>query len=513
MTRLGSLDRRRIVRLLTPVIRRALWHPRSLLLCGGPAAGWLIARQWIGAVGIVVGLVITKLLGIALIARELFATPGVGPRLAERLGMRFIPAQRHYSYRSPRVGRLVERAQAGHRHRALAGLERLAEDPHGRRIERRDAALARAEISQWSLSTPPAASTRFDVVMVSDFGLAGGTTTSNLAEIEAKKAAALRTALVHSRSPQFLDEGVDHRVLDVLDDSTRLVVPGERIECDVLVIKYPPCALELADDLERITVTGSVIVVMNQTPRTGYTGEQHEVYDIAAVDAEVRRVFGRRPTWIPIGPAVRQAVETHHRDELRSIDWSDDYWFELVDAEAWCRPSRPKRDDNTIVIGRHGRDSVWKWPNTANDILAAYPDDPCFRVEILGGAATAKRLLKRLPANWVVHDFGSIDTREFLHGLDVFVYYPHPDMTEGFGRTILEALAAGVPVVTDQRFTDLFGNAVVTCPVGDARAAVERIVRNETEYSEQVRRGSAVVAERFDIARHHDRLLSQGLRR
>lgn len=496
---------------MRPVIRTAFTSPRATLVLVGPAMGYAAGLALPTGAAIAVGVGATALLAAALVVTQTLATPEVGPRLAARLDIRYVPAQRHYSRRSPRVGRWVDRARAGHRLRAMAGLRALAADDTAGRIERRDAATALTDIAGWPIPVAPSTVSRVDVVMISDFGLGGGTTSSNLTEIDVQKKVGLRTALVHSRSPRFLDEGVDPRVRTVLDEHTHLVVPGERVECDVLVIKYPPSALELADDLDRITVNGDVLMIVNQTPHIGYREDDRAVYDMLAVTHEVRRVLGRDPLWIPVGPAVREVVETHHADELHSLRWSNDDWFELIDVTAWQRPARPLRNGDPIVIGRHGRDSEWKWPNTAADILAAYPDDSRFRVEVLGGADSAKRILGHLPANWRVHDFGSLNPREFLHDLDVFVYYPHPQMTEAFGRTVLEALAVGVPVVTDERFVSLFGDAVLTPPTHDVSATIERLMADPAAYDSLVRRGHELVTERFDVSRHLDRLRTHGL--
>lgn len=506
MARLDSFDRRRAARIMRPVISKAFSSPRAMLVLVGPVLGGLTVLALPLVASLAIGVLATAGGATAAVVTQTLATPGLGPRVAGRFGLRYIPAQRHYSRRSPRVGFLLERAQAGHLQRAISGLSALATDKDAGRIERLDATLAIAEIRGWPTTDETTTATRVDVVMISDFGLGGGTTSSNITEIRAQRAAGLSTILVHNRSPKFLDEGPDPRVLALLDDQVRFLGSGERIECDVLLLKYPPSALELPDALERIHVRGDVVVIMNQTPRTGYGRESHEVYDIGSVDQEIRRVLHKEPVWIPIGPAVRDVAETNHADDLTSIRWSDDYWHELIDTAAWRRAGRRPSVDGKTVIGRHGRDSVWKWPNTATDILTAYPNEPRHRVEILGGAKTPQKILRRLPANWVVHEFGSMSPRDFLHGLDVFVYFPHPDMTEAFGRTILEALAVGVPVVTDERFVSLFGEAVIARPIHQAQQAIEHLVGDPDEYDAAVRRGWALVAERFDVQRHLDRL-------
>src|SRR5690606_14290896 len=103
-------------------------------------------------------------------------------------------------------------------------------------------------------------------------------------------------------------------------------------------------------------------------------------------------------------------------------------------------------------IGRHGRDGPEKWLSDVERLRQAYPATAEFRVRILGGAKKAQEIMGRLPDNWEVIDFGAIEPRAYLRDLDVFVYFPDDKLAEGFGRTVVEAMIAGVPVVLPPRF-------------------------------------------------------------
>ncbi|MFM8531072.1 MAG: glycosyltransferase, partial [Ilumatobacteraceae bacterium] len=290
--------------------------------------------------------------------------------------------------------------------------------------------------------------THFDVIIMSDFGLPGGTTSSNLEEVKANTAGGLTTGLVHNRHPRFDSAVVNPKVLAACSDSTRFVNAHEIVSCDVLVIKHPTAAAEIPDNFPKISVNGNIVMVVNQTPMTGYQGDAEFVYDIVEVDAEIQRAFGRVPLWAPLSPVVRDVLHTHHAAEIAGVQLWDDDWVEIIDPTEWARPKHPPVPGK-IRIGRHARDSVWKWPATKETILAAYPDDPDVIVDILGGADVAREVLGCIPGNWIVREFGSMDPADYLAGLDYFLYVPHPDMVEAFGRTLLEAWAAGVPVLRD----------------------------------------------------------------
>ncbi len=354
-----------------------------------------------------------------------------------------------------------------------------------------------------------------DVVLMSDLGLPGGTTASNLTEIQANESHGLTTGLIHNRNPRFADEGVNPKFLAVHSASTRLITAGERVTTDLLVIKYPPTAREIPDLFPDITVHGEIVMVANQTPMTSYSGSDRRlVYEIEQVDAEVRRVFGRAPLWMPAGPAVREVLIAHHGSEIAQVRLGEHDWVEIIDQARWRREERPAGSgDRPVRIGRHGRDSQWKWPSTAQGITEVYPADPNVEVRILGGAAVAAERLGSLPANWRIWEFDEVPPAQWLSELDVFVSFPHPDMIEAFGRTLLEAMAVGVPVVTDSRFAGVFGDAVIACTPDQALNRVNELMADAALYEEMVQRGERLVRERFGFDAHLRRMRSLGVRR
>ena len=134
------------------------------------------------------------------------------------------------------------------------------------------------------------------------------------------------------------------------------------------------------------------------------------------------------------------------------------------------------------MIGRHGRDAVEKWPSRAADILAAYPDDGAMRVRILGGANVPARTLGRLPDAWEVLEFNSVPPRDFLASLDFFVFFPHEERIEAFGRTIIEAMASGCATILPPVFRPLFGEAALYCAPAEVRDLVMRLYADRSAY-------------------------------
>jgi glycosyltransferase involved in cell wall biosynthesis len=105
-----------------------------------------------------------------------------------------------------------------------------------------------------------------------------------------------------------------------------------------------------------------------------------------------------------------------------------------------------------------------------------------------------------------VRPFDSVSPVDFLANLDVFVHVAHPDMEEAFGRTILEALAVGVPVITEPRFALPFGDAVIACDPREVRTHLERLRTDPDFYDAQVQRGQDLVDGQFGFSAHHRRV-------
>jgi glycosyltransferase involved in cell wall biosynthesis len=86
-------------------------------------------------------------------------------------------------------------------------------------------------------------------------------------------------------------------------------------------------------------------------------------------------------------------------------------------------------------------------------------------------------------------------------------------MTEAFGRTIVEALAVGVPVVTDERFTRLFGDAVIVATPQSSMDRVCELLSDPAAYEALAQRGRRWVLAHCDVRQHLERLRGFGLSR
>jgi hypothetical protein len=340
-----------------------------------------------------------------------------------------------------------------------------------------------------------------DVLIVSHLGLPGGNTSANVADIGALTAAGLRVGLLHHPVYRWdVAVPLNPKIAELIDGGQVVLVSAhDSVRCDLTVVRLPTVMERLMDDLPQIE-TGRTVLLVNQVPFTYYDDEggRRPQWDPQSVHETVQGWLGDH-TWYLIGPEVRRTLERHHGEALGGIDIADEYWYEIIETDQWRREGRPE-NAGAIRIGRHTRDAPLKWPETAEKLLACYPDDPAFGVRSLGGAETPREMLGELPGNWVDLPFGSVPAVEFLHGLDVFVYFIADDCVEAFGRSPLEAMAAGVPCVMDQRFEPLFGEAAVYCRPEEVAATVRALAEDPAAYEAQALRALAKVEEDFSPA-------------
>ena len=356
----------------------------------------------------------------------------------------------------------------------------------------------------------------YDVVIASDFRLHGGSTMSNRQEVLCQNAAGLRTGLLPLHRYDF-----GNMQRPILPELVRATVPGQsdlvpregRVHCDLLVVRYPPVLQHFQTGLPQLEAQ-NCRVIMNQPPMSDYSEAGIKRYDFDRCVDNLERMFGVRDAiWHPIGPLMRNGLFEWHADTLSHIRLHDADWCNIIDLREWAheQPREPAQG-RRMRIGRHARDHFVKWPGTAEDILAIYPDDPSVEVRVLGGASAPVSIIGRQPENWVVHEFGSMPPSVFLREVDVFMYYTHPDWIEAFGRAIIEAMAAGVPVILPPIYRPLFHDAALYAEPADALAMARELFADPDRSAEQAQRAIDYIWREFSHSMHIERLAAAGVR-
>lgn len=342
----------------------------------------------------------------------------------------------------------------------------------------------------------------FDVIIVSDFRLPGGTTFSNVEEIKAQRQYGFRTGLIQmSRYSMNADQPINEAVRELIDgDQVQMLVYGEKVSCELLIVRHPPVLQEKQKYFPEVKAN-KVNVIINQTPKVDYGGNGAIAYDILRCQDRLIQYFGQKGTWYPIGPSIRETLIKYHRDELNFIDLSDDDWVNIINIDEWSRKAYTRKSDK-IRIGRHSRDKYVKWPADPKTLLEIYPNSDAYEVCVLGGAKEPEKTLGALPDNWRVWEFGERTPKEFLRELDVFVYFVHPDCVEAFGRVIFEAMAVGIPVIIPYSYENLFGKSAIYAEPSEVKSRIEDLMRDPLYYQSQVELAQQYVNNQFGYKRH-----------
>ncbi|GAA5159940.1 glycosyltransferase [Ornithinimicrobium tianjinense] len=364
---------------------------------------------------------------------------------------------------------------------------------------------------------PPA---HLDLVLGGDWRRYGGPQRSMIEELRAAREAGLRVGILHLEALRFAttkDLPLCAPVVDLVRrGEVEWVQLDDDVEVDVLMVRYP-LVLQHPPSVPsgRALRPRHLLVMANQAPLEPDGTDQR--YVVADVTARARELFGTEPVWVPQGPVLRQVL-LQQDPGLALTPWDNPG---LIDVDEWhVRDDRPPGAGGApVVVGRYSRDHPLKFPPTHADLLAAYDIGPGYVVRLMGARATWKRLCReaglredtRPPREWEMLRVGSVDPRELLAGLDVFLYQDHPGRHEAFGRVLLEAAASGVLVVAHPKHRPVFGDVLDYALPEESRAVIESYVRDPARYAARVAQVQDLVRERYGHASFVARLRQLGV--
>lgn len=354
-----------------------------------------------------------------------------------------------------------------------------------------------------------------NVIIASEFRMDGGSVLSCIQEIRAAKECGATVGLLQLYR---YDMGANTRsdMLPVIRRevngvSTTVINYGESFTCDLLVIRYPPVLQERQRYLPNIDAK-RIVVVVNQPPMSDYSETGVLRYSLQRCEGNLLHYFNGKAEWHPNGPMVRNVLHKRHAHELQHICLAPEDWHNIIHLPDWQRPLREVDNNRKVLrIGRHSRDSSVKWPWKKEDILAAYPEEENLEVHILGGASVPTQIVGHTPKNWRIHAFNHISPKAFLTGLDVFIFFAHPDWVESFPRTVLEAMAVGVPVILPESHRPLFGDRAIYATPQTAVATAKSLCADIDAYNEQVRKAWHYLHEHYSYEMHAYRLRDFGV--
>lgn len=339
----------------------------------------------------------------------------------------------------------------------------------------------------------------YDLVIVSDLSLLGGTRRCNEGYIKAAINKGMRVGLFHwprydLKLAPIDDIYTEFSYLDEVD----FLVPEDQVSAEAVLIHHPPILKYEIDAVPGIQ-TNKLGILVNQSPMQLWSQEPHYYFEEPVI-ALCEELFGQRPVWIPISPRVQ-----------RTLSMSGDY--KNVQPECWYPPLSVDLSgkmpnfptdlggDRPIVVGRHCRDHWTKWPDNKKELSQAYlADADGISMRFMGGATTAINILDYTPSNWDVEQFDAMSVSDFVNSLDFFIHYTNDDYIEEFGRNIMEAMAAGRVVILPPEYQEIFQDAAVYCRPEEVEESLKKYWSNIDLYRAQAALGYEYVQKNCSLS-------------
>jgi hypothetical protein len=340
--------------------------------------------------------------------------------------------------------------------------------------------------------------TTFDVLIVGDFRFGGGTSGAVAHELRALRSTSHTVGLYHVNSaylgrkpPPWHQE-----IVAEIDRGAVSVVPeGAAAEAGVIFVHSPWVLRKMAPTLLRAPVR----ILVAHHPPVDARGRLY--YDPRAVERHARRAFGGSFVWAPISPVCRDAFDVARLPFPRlRMDWTN-----LIFVDDWGA-ARSRLIGERPTIGRHSRPRNEKWPATRDALFEVFPEGGDIQVKLMGLSAKMKTLIGENPVNWRTMETDEIPVREFLSGIDFFVYFHHPDWVEAYGRTVGEAAAAGCVVILPPYLRKTFGDAGLYCEPAQALDLVHSVAVDRNHFAQLSARGREIIDQRFGLTSYLDRL-------
>lgn len=326
--------------------------------------------------------------------------------------------------------------------------------------------------------------THYDLIIISDLSLLGGTRRCNEGYIAAALESGLRVGLFHwPRYDLKLAEIAQEYTELTYNNNVDMLVHEDEVSANLVLIHHPPILKYEIDKVPTIDCN-TVGILVNQSPMQLWSESPH-YYTEESVNELCLKLFHKQPVWIAISAVVEKTLKmagggNHMHNEI----WFPPYSHDL--PEHVPAPATDFGTDRPIIIGRHSRDHWTKWPGHVRELKQAYcADVNNFDVRILGGAATPIKLLGKTPENWNVLKFDSIEVSDFISELDFFLHFTNEEYIEEFGRNIMEAMAAGKVVILPKEYEIVFGESAVYCNPDKVPAAVKAFWADKSAYTEQ----------------------------
>ena len=331
----------------------------------------------------------------------------------------------------------------------------------------------------------------FDVILIGDLRLPGGATRQIANEVRVLAAAGYSVGLVnvempHARGAKPVDPLIRARLSA---GEAQLLQDGlDELEAGLLIFENPRAFMGPVRHDLRVRAQRALIAL--HFPALDGTGTP--TFDPAQVQQICQSITETPLSWAGTSPLTRELLVETYPD----LDVAEGILPCIIFPDEF-RTKRKGPLKSIPVIGRHSRPHLDKWPPTRKALLQVYPARDDVEVALLGVDEELRKLAGRYPRNWRTYEFNEIPPREFLQGIDFFVYYHHPRWVEAFGIATAEAMASGaVALLPEYMRVNFGGGALYTAPE-KALAMVRALHKDKAAFRRQSERGAAYIRKHY----------------
>ncbi len=329
----------------------------------------------------------------------------------------------------------------------------------------------------------------------------GGTTSSIANEIKALKQKKIAPGVCPVLSSVFPGPRPFHEFFtNAAEENDIFFIPASsKISVHTAIVHHPRIFETFPSEQIHISVK-QLILVIHHPP---FNGVGLAEYDLEKIIHNLYELFRRKITLAPVSPIIRDQLLSFTSDKTELLDKN---WYNLIDLKEWHFRSKRALSDQ-IIIGRHSRPQLSKWPATREEAVLAYPEKTNVRIKMLGAPPELSNYFKPKPINWELLEFSTDrNVRSFLQEIDFYVYYHSHEWIEAFGYCILEAIVSGVLVILPKSFKPLFGPAAIYSTPKNVWKTIKHLSNDNASYIKHTKQAYSFIKEKFDIKNFIPRL-------
>ncbi|GAA2544843.1 hypothetical protein GCM10010435_11970 [Winogradskya consettensis] len=341
----------------------------------------------------------------------------------------------------------------------------------------------------------------YDVVLAGDWRFLQGPQLSAIEEIQTLVDRGLRVAVLHIESLRPMARRrypLNSQIQAMVNDGRiTQVLPAEAVETALLIVRHA-AVLQFAEGDDYLLRPRQMLVVADQAPvRLDNLDNRYDVADCTRVAA---RLFGVQPVWCPQDPEIRAVLRAYKPAvELTPYDLPT-----VIGTERWTAV-RTGAGPGLPVVGTDLCDQG-VWPRDTREALYVYDELGAADVRVRLPDWPRTDMVLNGPRSHLVYEATDLDLRTFLHQLDFYLHFPHPQAIETFSRPALEAAGQGCVVLTQERHAAVFGDAAVYCAPNEVDGLIRRYTKDRVLFAEQSRRARAVITKAYHPQLFVDRI-------